>query len=269
MAGIAVAVAPEKFRETLCGALRAYGHEVVTADTADQAVRLLDGPAPALLLVDLSLPGRPGLETLATLRARAPQVPLLVVAERLAPDMDSRIRRLGITEVLRKGLKLDDLMHLITRALQQVGKQAGRPSLGSRHLGPEGGSAPKAATILIVDDEPEIAALMGEFLASRGYRIRTASNGPDALALIRRDPPDLVLLDLYMPGMNGVEVLRRLKAPTAPADSLNAIVVTASQDEPLLQEALDLGAFDVLHKPVDLHQVELAVMVKLLLGAEP
>jgi CheY-like chemotaxis protein len=113
-----------------------------------------------------------------------------------------------------------------------------------------------------VDDEPEIREMVGEFLRLRGYKIKTASTGEEALAIAVREPPDLILLDIYMPGMNGVEVLRHLAKEKFPG---GVIMLTASQDEPLLQTALDLGAFDVLSKPVDLDQVELAVMVKLLL----
>ncbi len=68
-----------------------------------------------------------------------------------------------------------------------------------------------------------------------------------------------------MPGMNGVEVLRRLKSPPFAASAIGVIMLTASQEKLLLDQALDLGAFDVLPKPVDLNQVELAVIAKLAL----
>ena len=82
--------------------------------------------------------------------------------------------------------------------------------------------------------------------------------------MIRQEPPDLVLLDIYMPGMNGVEMLRQVSRSHP---KVGVIMLTASQDEPLLKSALDLGAFDVLSKPVDLKQLELAVLVKLALSA--
>lgn len=161
-------------------------------------------------------------------------------------------------------------MHVINRALQQVAGPTRWSAAAPVHPGESDGPPAKAATILVVDDEQEITDLVGEFLARRGYRIQTASDGKAALAMIQSDPPDLVLLDVYMPQMNGVDVLRHLRAPMASAgSSVGIILLTASQDEPLLQEALDLGAFDVLSKPVDLNQVELAVMVKLLLSADP
>lgn len=267
MATIVVAVAQQKFREALCSVLTAYRHEPVTVATAEQTVRLIDAQAPELVLFDLALLG---LETLAKLRARAPHMPVIVLAEQVSPETESRVRELGALDVLRTALKLDVLMHVINRALQQVAGPTRWSAAAPVHPGESDGPPAKAATILVVDDEQEITDLVGEFLARRGYRIQTASDGKAALAMIQSDPPDLVLLDVYMPQMNGVDVLRHLRAPMASAgSSVGIILLTASQDEPLLQEALDLGAFDVLSKPVDLNQVELAVMVKLLLSAEP
>ncbi len=106
--------------------------------------------------------------------------------------------------------------------------------------------------------------MLAEFLTRRGYLIQTATSGAQALAMIQREPPDLVLLDMYMPGMNGVEVLRRAREFHA---SAGVIMLTASQDAVLLQAARDLGALDVLSKPVDLKQLELAVMARLMLDA--
>lgn len=267
MATIVVAAAQQKFREALCGVLTAYRHQTVTVATAEQVTRLIDDRTPELVLFDLTLLG---IETLAKLRARAPHVPVIALAEQISPETESRVRELGALDVLRTGLKLDVLMHVISRALQKVAGPTRWSAAAPVHPDESDGPTAKAATILLVDDEQEIIDLVGEFLARRGYRIRTASNGEDALAMIQRDPPDLVLLDVYMPQMNGVDVLRRLRAPMASASpSVGIILLTASQDEPLLQEALDLGAFDVLSKPVDLNQVELAVMVKLLLNTHP
>ncbi|MDE3019801.1 MAG: response regulator, partial [Nitrospirota bacterium] len=151
-------------------------------------------------------------------------------------------------------------MQTVTRALQEVGKPAtARPASVASP-----GADSKPATILLVDDEREICDLVGEFLQRRGYRIQTAYGGAEALVKIKQEPPDLVLLDIYMPDINGVEVLGRLVKSKFPG---GVIMLTASQEEPLLKTALDLGAFDVLPKPVDLDQVEMAVMVKLALNA--
>ncbi len=259
MAKILVVDAQEGFREVLRSVLLAYGHEVVTAVGGKEALQCVDSSLPSVVLLDPALPDKSGLDVLVKLRALAPHLPVVIVSENLSTEVESLARELGVTDVLRKGLKMDVIMEAVRRALQHAGKPA-----EARPASPvvEGGA--EAATILVVDDEPEIVELLGEFLERRGYRVKTATNGEDALALVKKEPPDLMLLDIYMPGMNGVDVLRRLKAQQSP---VGVIMLTASQEELLLQEALKLGAFDVLSKPVNLDEIELAVAVKLALIA--
>jgi CheY-like chemotaxis protein len=119
-------------------------------------------------------------------------------------------------------------------------------------------------TVLIVDDEPSICTLLRQFFTHLGLQSRFAATGTEALALIEKKSPDLVILDIYMPGMTGVEVLRRLQARWPSGFPFGVIILTGSTDEPLLQEALGLGAFDVLLKPVSIKHLELAVRVLLM-----
>lgn len=254
MAIILIIDAQPDFSEVLRHTLTAYGHEVLTARTGEEGIRSAQSGRPAAVLLDLKLPGMTGLDTLAKLRAVFPQMPVVIVAKAVTVDEESRARELGVAQVLRKGLKLDILMDAVNHTLQLAGRPVSKTS------------APKGtdpSTILLVDDEAEIRELVGEFLQRRGYRIKTAASGEEGLAAIRNAPPDLVLLDVYMPGMNGVEMLRQASRSHP---KVGVIMLTASQDEPLLKAALDLGAFDVLSKPVDLKQLELAVMVKLQLS---
>lgn len=267
MAMIVVAAPPDKFRETLYSVLTAYGHETVTVGDSEEAIRLLEHRVPEVLLFDLSLPGRPILETLATFRALAPHMPIIMIEDCPPRETEGRLRAIGDPEVLPKRLELDALLSVMTRVLQRVGTSGGGSAGGPRESETGESWGTKGTTILIADDEPEIVDLVGEFLAGLGYRILTASSGNAALAAMQRHPPDLALLDVYMPEMNGVEVLRQLKAMEASAGSVNVILLTAVRDEPLLQEARDLGTVDFLHKPVGLDQLELAVMIKLVMNA--
>lgn len=121
------------------------------------------------------------------------------------------------------------------------------------------------ADILVVDDEPALRQLLQDFLRRQGFRVRIAANGQEALTAIEQVLPRLVLLDLYMPGLDGVGVLRRLREHWPKGFPFGVIVLTSSREEPLLQASLALGAFDVLLKPVHLDQVELAVRTNLAL----
>lgn len=105
-----------------------------------------------------------------------------------------------------------------------------------------------ADRILVVDDEPEIVALVAYHLAKSGYRVSTAASGQDALDLARRERPSLVVLDLMLPGMSGFDVLEQLRLDESTRD-IAVIMLTARREEPDRIRGLSLGADDYLTKP--------------------
>jgi CheY-like chemotaxis protein len=114
------------------------------------------------------------------------------------------------------------------------------------------------STILVVDDTAESLALLANTLASEGYDVRPADSGELALASAMREPPELVLLDIRMPGMDGYEVCRRLKAEPGTCD-VPVIFLSASTDVEERVHGLTLGAVDYISKPY--HREELLVRV--------
>ncbi|HEV8617668.1 MAG TPA: response regulator [Methylomirabilota bacterium] len=108
-------------------------------------------------------------------------------------------------------------------------------------------SAP-AAEILVVEDEPDIRSLIVHHLTRDGFRCRAAASGAEALASVRAALPDLVVLDLMLPGLDGLEVCRRLRADPASA-ALPVIMLTAKADEVDRVVGLEIGADDYLVKP--------------------
>lgn len=106
------------------------------------------------------------------------------------------------------------------------------------------------ATILIVDDEPGMQQVMEAILMAGGYNIAFASNGVEALAQAQALTPDLILLDVVMPEMDGFEVCRRVRADPRLAE-IPIIIVTANEDPQSRLEGLQAGADDFLNKPVD------------------
>ena len=103
-----------------------------------------------------------------------------------------------------------------------------------------------AATILIVDDEPPIRRLLRTSLASQGFQVSEAADGRSALAEIDRSPPDLVLLDLGLPDIDGLDVIRALRAG---GNAVPILVLSSRSDEKGKVDALDLGADDYVTKP--------------------
>ena len=112
--------------------------------------------------------------------------------------------------------------------------------------------------ILVVDDEPDIVALVVYHLAKAGFRISTASNGADALRLAQQDRPALIVLDLMLPGMSGLEVLEQLRADESGPD-IAVLLLTARRDEPDRIKGLSSGADDYLTKPFSPQELVLRV----------
>jgi two-component system phosphate regulon response regulator PhoB len=116
--------------------------------------------------------------------------------------------------------------------------------------------------ILVVDDEPDITALVAYHLAKAGYRVSTASSGPEALKSAREERPDVVVLDLMLPGLSGYDVLAELRKREETRD-VGVILLTARREEPDRIKGLTLGADDYLVKPFS--PAELALRVQALL----
>jgi two-component system phosphate regulon response regulator PhoB len=116
--------------------------------------------------------------------------------------------------------------------------------------------------ILVVDDEPDITALVAYHLAKAGYRVSTAASGGDALKAAREERPDVVVLDLMLPGVGGHDVLKELRGRPETRD-VGVILLTAKREEPDRIQGLTLGADDYLTKPFS--PAELVLRVQALL----
>ena len=114
------------------------------------------------------------------------------------------------------------------------------------------------ATVLVVDDTPQNVRLLEAVLTPKGYTVTSASSGEEALAMVRQQLPDLILLDVVMEPMDGFEVCRRLREDPTTA-FLPVVMITASGEKERLQ-ALEAGADDFVTKPFD--QAELLARVK-------
>ncbi len=114
--------------------------------------------------------------------------------------------------------------------------------------------------VLVVDDEPDAVELLQEFLTAKGYEVLAASNGEDALRKVKEDRPHMILLDVRMPKMNGLEVLKQVRQID---HEVGVIMVTAVNEEETGRQALKLGAFDYITKPLDFKYLERSLWYKI------
>lgn len=114
--------------------------------------------------------------------------------------------------------------------------------------------------LLVVDDEHDICDFVKIFFNERGFQVFSALNGDEALSIVKKEKPEIVLLDIRMKGMDGVAVLKHIKEVDK---SIKIIMVTALEDQDKMNEAYKLGACDYITKPLVLDYLEQAVVKNL------
>lgn len=116
--------------------------------------------------------------------------------------------------------------------------------------------------ILVVDDEPDVCEVISNFLGKRGYDVITANDGQEALSKLSTEKPALILLDIRMPEMDGIECLRRIKELDK---EVPVIMVTCVTNIDIARKSMELGATDYLTKPLGYSALETAISMHLFL----
>lgn len=207
--------------------LSEMGYMVTTAQSGEEAIALLRASHYDLLLLDVVMYPLTGLETLARIR-EIPEIKgirtVFLTASSDRMDMTEAIR-LGALDFIRKPALPENLLSIVRHALLIREKE----------------------TILAVDDD-EMSLLAVQELFGIRYDVRSAASGAEALREIEKEPPDLVLLDLHMPEMNGIEVLHRIRDIDA-CENLPVVFLTADTDSNTEADLFKEGAMDYIAKP--------------------
>ncbi len=221
----------EGVREFLAFELKTYGLRILQAADGRKGLEAARTERPDAILLDVLMPNLDGWETLRTLKqlAETRSIPVVI---------------LSVVENRAFGISLGAVEHLV--------KPVERPAL-LLALSKAGVLATKGH-VLVVDDDPDVRALLEQELVSAGYRARTAAGGAEALELARRERPSAVLLDLMMPPPDGFEVLYRIRQDPLLRD-LPVIVVTAKELSPADEKTLNRSALRVIHKSSDSAQL--------------
>jgi len=214
-------------RRALRESLQREGYRVLEAGRVREALELARAHRPAVVTMDVFLPDVDGFEGIRLLRESADtrDIPVVVVSMTRRGDgaLDSQV-----VGFLEKPVSEPLLLETIKSAL--VGRIA------------------NGAHVLVVDDDADIRTVLTRALGHAGFRATAAADGREALDAIAAAPPDLVLLDIRMPHVDGHELLRALRAEPATRE-LPVIVLTASQGGDGRESALAAGATAYLKKP--------------------
>ena len=261
MATILVVDDEAVFCELLKTLLKSHGHEVLTANDGRQALEVFKQHRPQFTMLDLRMPEMDGLEVLKQIRAIDAKAAVMILTAWGSDAMELQARRLGVTDFLSKSLSLDTIMASLQRGLIRPATAAHAPKPPGEKTGAPFGML-EAVTILLVDNKPQTSEHLSRFLSQRGYQVHVAKDGPSVLELVGQVRPQLVVMDVDLPGLKGIEVLRTLRAKNYTG---GFVMITAREDDSLLKAAFDLGSTDILGKPVEPERLLVAIQVGLIL----
>ncbi|OGR78153.1 MAG: hypothetical protein A2X32_01990 [Elusimicrobia bacterium GWC2_64_44] len=239
-------------RDALTIILEQLGHEVLSAADGNNGVVTFRRNKPDLVILDRDLPGLTGSKVLAKIREESRSAVVLILSGYDGTDAMKAYLEKGAAAFLSKGEGLAPVLEEVARffphpATAVPSRAAASPA-----------AAPRTPKVLIADDEAEIRGMLRKFLVPRDYDVLEATNGNEALARAAAENPDLLLLDIDMPGKDGLTVLKELKARRPEID---AIMVTGNDDEEVARECLKNGAFDYIPKPICFHTLEMVLKV--------
>ena len=255
----------ELMRTVTINQLRALGCEkVLSARNGADALRMLKAHKVDAVLADWNMPVMSGLELLKAVRAdpKLASMPFLMITAEAERQRIEEVISAGVSNLLVKPYSVGSLKARIEKMLADPGRSAvpaasaprPKPTPLKASTSDSPGAAPDnglpSIRILVVDDTP--ASLMRTAHLFRDeYQVQTATNGEAALALCRADAPDLVLMDVMMPGMDGFEVVRRLREEPATTQIPVIFITGMAADDEALQKGMELGAVDFVTKDTD------------------
>ena len=211
----------------------------IVAQDAESGLELARRHKPDLILMDIELPGINGLAATEMIRKDSTAWAM--------PEDEQRALEAGCNGFIAKPINIKSFQKTINSYLQST---SSLQECIENH---------RSQRILIVDDEALNLKLLAAKLSSKGYRIATAGDGKTALEITKTEPPDLILLDIMMPGMDGYEVTARLKADPE-TSNIPIILVTALTGEDEKKKGLAAGADEFINKPLNYAELEARVV---------
>ena len=275
----------EDYVKTMAERMDMRDLESTVALSGEEALAVLEDNPPDVIVLDLRMPGLQGMEVLEKVKRDHPHIQVIILTGHGGEKEEKEARRLGAFDYLQKptdlGALVDTIQGAWRRSLQAAREfiqdqresfdrtmtaaalaEAGMPDdardvmdqahrLARRNKVEEEPHGP-GLKVLLVDDEEDYVRTLSERLEMRDMGSEVALNGEEALAMLERDLPDVMVLDLKMPGMGGMKVLEAVKSKYP---RVQVIILTGHGSEKEESVALRLGAFAYFQKPVDIQDL--------------
>ena len=246
-------------RRLMTALLGAWGMEVVEAADGDEALATLGDGSVDVAVLDMLMPGPDGLDVAASLHERTPDVPVVIASSigRREIESDPRWETAGVGAFVTKPIKASPLQAALASVLGVTPEDASEgaaasaidPELGTKH----------PLRILLAEDNAVNQTLALRLLEKLGYRADVAGNGIEALEALERQPYDLLLSDVQMPEMDGVEATRRILERWGPDERPWIVAMTAEAMQGDRERFLAAGMNDYVVKPIRIEELVAAI----------
>ncbi len=237
--------------ELMRAILEAEGYSVLTAGDGETGLQRAKWNRPALIITDMLLPDKSGLEVCQSLKAdpQLEHIPIIILSTASIEEQEvERIRKMGVADYL---LKIDALLAdssgrlLLEHVRELLGEQPRSEA-----------DYPPPQKILVIDDDPGSRLLLHTRLQVEGFEVVEAPDGEQGLAKLQQCSPALVLLDIQMPRMSGMEILEKIKKDYP---DTAVVMITAYGTEEIAVEAMRKGADDYVSKPIDFKELNTTI----------
>lgn len=205
------------------------------------AIETFDRERIDILLIDVRLPDMDGLEALTKVKEKKPDCEVIIITGFGTQEIAIQSLRRGAIDYIEKPIKIDELNAALGRAQEKL---AEKEELSYKN------------TLLVLDDDKEIVTRLKRFLEKEGYEVFGAFSGNQALDIIEKNKIDVVITDIKMDDLDGIEVLKRAKRLYK---DIEGIMVTGYKDRELSINSLRAGAIDYITKPIDLEELLISV----------
>lgn len=242
------------------------GYDVTAVATGQDVFTMIQAEKPDLIIMDFHVPGEEGFSLFKSLpNQKENRIPVILYSGAVTQELEKQAFELGISEVVSKGGDILDLKNKVKKILKDKEKKPNESKeiIESKTEEISDSVVRNENKILIVDDESAIRILLKDFFEKRGYEVILAENGEMGVQTFKQHKPAMVLLDVTMPGMDGIMTLKKLKQIDP---EVGVVMATGIQDESVACEATREGAYAYVLKPFDMKYLDLVVMTRLMMS---
>jgi len=221
--------------------LESQGYQTFRAHSGEEGLNIIENNKIDVVIADIRLDGISGLDVLEKVKADKPDCEVIIITGFGTQEIAIQALRRGAIDYIEKPIRMDELTTALRRAQEKLST---KKELSYKH------------TLLVIDDEDEIVKRLKKFLEKEGYEVLGAHSGEEGLNIIENHKIDVIITDIKMNDMDGVQVLQRAKRLY---QDIEGIVVTGYREQELAIRSLRAGAIDYIAKPINLDELLFSV----------